>query len=164
MSTTRPQALPTTPPSSPTLRQRVLRMVTAWACLGAVMGMSLGMESGGPIGAIAGTVAGAIEMAAFGAIFGLIGGSPEETLLGATCGIAVGLVAWLASGRTSLVFAADLGLVAGAVTGATLRPYAHLVSLPMVLVWRRARLSVAQHQPGSEPTSPAGNRERFTLE
>jgi hypothetical protein len=111
-------------------------MTAAWAGLGVVMGAGLGIESGSVVGTIACLIAGLIEMAALGAIFSLIGGRPGESLLGGGCGMAVGAVAELAGGQSSVVLAADFGLVAGALAGATLRPYLRLLSLPVLLVGR----------------------------
>jgi hypothetical protein len=94
------------------------------------------MEAGGAIGAFATMIAGAVELAVLGAIFALIGGRPRESILGAVGGLLVGLTAGVMGGQDSVVLVATFGLVFGAITGATLRPYLRLLSLPFILLGR----------------------------
>jgi hypothetical protein len=111
-------------------------MSVVWAALGAVMGASVGMEGGGIIGAIAGMMAGIVEFAMLGAIFAVVGGRPEETILGAVGGLLGGLTVGITVGQDSVVLLANLGLLVGAIVGATLRPYLRLLSLPAILLCR----------------------------
>ncbi len=125
--------------SHPTLRRRILRMMTVWAALGAIMGASLGMSGGGLSGAIAGMIAGMFELAALGTVFALLGGRPEETVLGAGVGLLAGLAFGVMRVQAPLVLVANFGLVVGAMVGATLRPYLRLLTLPVLLLGRLLR-------------------------
>jgi hypothetical protein len=134
-------------------------MSTAWAALGAVVGASLGLGGGGIIGAIATMIAGTAELAVLGAIFALIGGTPRESIIGAVGGLLIGLTVGMVGGQGSVALVANFGLVFGAITGATLRPYLRLLSLPIIflvrLLHRDQRLSALalrhdgriEHQP-----------------
>lgn len=139
MSTARSQNLTPQPPP----RGRVRRMATAWMALGAVMGAGLGIDDGGGTGVIAFMIAGMIEMAALGAVFGLIGGGPEESIVGASWGLIVGLATGLIVGHARIILVADLGLIIGAIAGATIRPYFRLIALPALLL---ARVRPARHR------------------
>jgi hypothetical protein len=139
MSASTFQTLPPTPASHPTLGRRILGMSAVWATLGAVMGASLGLEGGGIIGAISTMIAGTAELAVLGAIFALIGGTPRESILGAVVGLPIGLTVGLVGEQRSVALVANFGLIFGAITGATLRPYLRLLSLPVVLLGRLLR-------------------------
>jgi hypothetical protein len=136
MSALKFQSLSPTPTAHPTLCRRILRMSTVWAALGAIMGASIGLERGGIIWIIATMIAGMVELAVLGVIFALIGGRPEESIVGAVGGLLAGLTVGMAGGSAPVGFVASFGLVFGAITGATLRPYLRLLALPVSLLGR----------------------------
>ena len=147
MSALESQTFSPTPVPHPTLGKRILRMKAVWAAPGAIVGANVGMECGGFIGAIAVVVvAGMVEFATLGAIFALIGGRPKETILGALGGLIGGLAVGMMGGQASVVLLANVGLVVGAIVGATLRAYLWLLSLPVVLLGRILR--PRNHRPG----------------
>ena len=146
MSALESQTFSPTPVPHPTLGKRILRMKAVWAALGAIVGASVGMECGGFIGAIVVVMAGMVEFATLGALFALIGGRPKETILGAVGGLLGGLAVGMIGGQASVVLLANVGLVVGAIVGATLRAYLWLLSLPVVLLGRILR--PRNHRPG----------------
>ena len=133
------QTLSPTPAPHPTLHRRILRMKAVWAALGAVMGASVGMECGGFTGAIVLMMACLVEFATLGAIFALIGGRPKETILGSVGGLLGGLAVGVIGGQAPVVLLANVGLVVGAVVGATLHAYLRVLSLPLILLERIGR-------------------------
>jgi hypothetical protein len=111
-------------------------MMKVWAALGAVMGAGVGLEGGGIVGAVAGTIAGMVELAVLGACCTLVGGRPEESVVGAVVGLLAGLTVGIVATPAPVGLVAGFGLVFGAITGATLRPYLKLLSLPVILLGR----------------------------
>jgi hypothetical protein len=102
-------------------------MALIWALLGQWVGADIGIRAGGLVGAIAACVAVMVEMAVLGAFLGWIGGQPRDTLLGAALGLIAGAMLDPLGGHVDLISPANIGLIAGASDGATLRPYLRLV-------------------------------------
>jgi hypothetical protein len=114
-------------------------MMSVWAALGAVMGAGVGLAGDGIVGAVGGMIAGMVELALMGACFALIGGRPGESVVGAVAGLLTGLTVGLVARPAPVAFVASFGLIFGAITGATLRPYLRLLSLPLILLGRFLR-------------------------
>jgi hypothetical protein len=114
-------------------------MMSVWAVLGAFMGAGAGLAGGGIVGAIGGMIGGMVELAVLGACFTLIGGRPAESVVGAVGGLLTGLAVGIVAKPAPVVLAACFGLAFGAITGATLRPYLRLLSLPVLLLGRFLR-------------------------
>jgi hypothetical protein len=110
-----------------------------WAALGAVMGAGVGLEGGGIVGAVGGMIAGMVELAVLGACCALVGGRPGESVVGAVVGLLAGLTVGIGAKPAPVGLVASFGLIFGAITGATLRPYLKLLSLPLLLLGRLLR-------------------------
>jgi len=108
-------------------RRRVLQMALVWAFIGQWVGADIGMRAGGLVGSIAGAVAVMAEMAVLGAFLGWIGGRPRDTIIGAVLGLIAGVALAPLTGHADLLSRANMGLIAGASDGATLRPYLRMI-------------------------------------
>jgi hypothetical protein len=102
-------------------------MALIWALIGQWVGADIGIRAGGLVGSVAGCVTVMVEMALLGAFLGWIGGQPRDTLLGAAVGLVAAAILDPLSGHTDLMSRANIGLIAGASDGATLRPYLRLI-------------------------------------
>jgi hypothetical protein len=143
----------------------MLRKMAVWAILGAIMGASLGMLGGGFIGAIAGMVVGTSEVVNLGVIFALLGGTPQEAILGAGGGLLGSLAVGMMGGRAPILLVATVGMMVGAIVGATLHSALRLLALPVVLLGRLLRRcqgrvviahtheAISEHRPFGPPAA-----------
>ena len=114
---------------------KVLRMTLLWLGFGIVVGVISAPPEGGIIGMIAGAVAGMILFPFLGAFLGLIGGQWRETLLGGIAGLAMGFSLGVAGGLQPLPVA-NVGLVGGALVGATFVSYVGYLRKGLALLSR----------------------------
>lgn len=105
------------------VQDKVLRMTLLWLGIGIAVGILSAPPERGIVGMIAGAIAGIIVMPFMGAFLGLIGGQWRETLLGGLAGLILGFGLGIASGVPELRPAANVGLVGGAIVGATFFSY-----------------------------------------
>ena len=102
------------------------------------------MEIGGIAGGVAGALLGVSELASLGVASALIGGRPQETIYGAIGGFLGGLAVGIAGGGAPVVLLANVGLLVGAIVGATLSAQVRVLSLAAVLLERSLRSELGQ--------------------
>ena len=105
------------------VRDKVLRMTLLWFGLGIVVGILSAPPERGIVGMVAGAIAGIIVLPFMGVFLGLIGGQWRETLLGGLAGLILSFGIGVASGVPELRPVANVGLVGGALVGATFFSY-----------------------------------------
>jgi hypothetical protein len=103
-------------------------MAAVWAFLGAVVGTVGRADVGGGLCVVTFAMAGVVVLSPIGAVLGLIGGGVRGTLIGVAAGAVVGLA--------HVGVDAASGLVAGALFGASLRPYLRAVGGAVVVLSR----------------------------
>jgi hypothetical protein len=101
----------------------VLRMTLLWLAFGPVVGVLSSPLEEGFTRMVAGVIAGVIVCVPFGVLLGLIGGQWRESLVGGMAGLTLGLSVGMASGFSQLMAAGNVGLVGGAMVGATVFTY-----------------------------------------
>jgi hypothetical protein len=120
----------------------VLQMSLLWLAFGVVVGAVSALPDGDAIGIVSGIIAGMIVLPVVGALLGLIGGRWRETLVGGVAGLILAFSLGLATGQSELLAVTNVGLVGGAIVGATF--------LSFINHFRRAFLSYragAAHKP-----------------
>lgn len=138
------------------LARRLLSMAAAWFAVGAMSGLHTGLRLGDAGAVLAYTIAGMAVFSILGSILGLFAARARESLLGATCGMLVGLLATLFRPDAPPDQAINLCLVIGGLIGATSWPWISTV-LGAVRILLRAALRLAR---GAErviraPATPA---------
>jgi hypothetical protein len=101
----------------------VLRMTLLWLAFGPVVGVLSSPLEEGFARIVAGVIAGMIVCLPFGVFLGLIGGQWRESLVGGVAGLTLGVGVGVASGVSELMAAGNVGLVGGALVGATIFTY-----------------------------------------
>jgi hypothetical protein len=117
----------------------VLQMSLLWLGFGIVVGAASALPDGDAIRIVSGIIAGMIVLPVIGALLGLIGGRWRETLIGGGAGLIVALGLGLATGQSALFAVTNVGLVSGAIVGATF--------LSFINHFRRAFRSGVAHRP-----------------
>jgi hypothetical protein len=103
----------------------VMQMCLLWLGFGIVVGAASALPDGDAIRIISGIIAGMIILPVFGALLGLLGGRWRETLAGGIAGAIVGFSVGAATGQTEILALANVGLVGGAIVGATFLSFAN---------------------------------------
>lgn len=103
----------------------VLQMSLLWLTFGIVVGAASALPDGDVIRIISGIIAGMIILPVFGALLGLLGGRWRETLAGGVAGAIVGFGVGVATGQAEILALANVGLVGGAIVGATFLSFAN---------------------------------------
>ena len=116
------------------LRDKVVCMTLLWLSFGVVVGILAAPPERGIVGMLAGAIAGMIVFPFLGAFLGLIGGQWRETLLGGISGLILGFTLGVASGVPDLQPVANLGIVGGALVGATFFSYLGYVRKGLALL------------------------------
>ena len=111
-------SLPALAPPKPW--RRAVHMMLVWMLLGVAVGIGAAPANAGMVRMISGAIAGMIVMSVVGAIVGLVGGKVWESFVGALCGVLTGVIAGVISGQPNIGFKANVGLIVGAIAGATL--------------------------------------------
>jgi hypothetical protein len=101
----------------------VLRMTLLWLAFGPVVGVLSSPLEEGIIRIVAGMIAGVIVCVPCGVLMGLIGGQWRESLVGGVAGLTLGLSVGMVTGFSELMAAGNVGLVGGAMVGATVFTY-----------------------------------------
>ena len=109
------------------VRDKVVSMTVLWVGFGIMVGIFSSPPDGGVIRMISGAVAGVIIFPFIGVFLGLIGGQWQPTLAGGVAGLILSLSLGLASGIPELLPTANVGLVSGALVGATFFSYVGIV-------------------------------------
>ena len=100
-------------------------MTLLWLGFGVFVGVLSAPPGGGALAIVSGAIAGMIVLPFMGAFLGLIGGNWRETLLGGITGLIVGAYVDLMNGQLELLSIAKVGLVGGAIIGATFFSFAN---------------------------------------
>jgi hypothetical protein len=94
-------------------------MALLWAGFGLVVGVSTTPLDRGTLAMVSGALAGLIVLPPLGVVLGLLGGQVKETQAGALLGLCcLGGAGWLI-GSANVLYLANLGLLTGAMAGAT---------------------------------------------
>ena len=99
--------------------RRAAAMVGIWLFFGVMVGISINKPDAGIVGYTAGAIAGMIVLAPIGFLLGMIGGRWNESLFGAAVGQLVGFGVGLAGQWMEPNLLATIGLIYGALLGAT---------------------------------------------
>jgi hypothetical protein len=115
-------------PSLPLLPQqsmgkRVKDMTLLWAFFGVGVGIATMSPGGGVISVSAGVIAGLIVLTPLGVLLGLMGGQAPLALLGGVCGAGLGGLLGMVTARAGALYIASIGLIGGALAGATLSTF-----------------------------------------
>jgi hypothetical protein len=102
------------------LGRRVRDMALVWAFFGALVGVGVLPPEHGAIGIISGILAGLIVLTPLGVILALLGGQAPLALLGGVCGAGLSGLLSLFAPRAGTLYPASVGLIGGALAGATL--------------------------------------------
>ena len=95
-------------------------MMLTWMFFGVAVGISATPTDADMVRLISGAIAGMIVMSVLGSIVGLVGGRVKWSIIGAFCGVATGVIAGVISGQPNIGLKANVGLIVGAIAGATL--------------------------------------------
>jgi hypothetical protein len=101
------------------VQTRIMPMTLLWLGFGVLVGVLSAPPAGGALAIVSGAIAGMIVLPFMGAFLGLIGGNWRETLLAGVAGLVVGALVDLVNGQLDLLNTAKVGLVGGAIIGAT---------------------------------------------
>ena len=75
------------------LRRRIVSMMIAWIGLGALVGTINGMQvNGGAVGILAQVTAGMLVFVCMGTLLAFVGGKARGSIVGANCGLLVGVL------------------------------------------------------------------------
>jgi hypothetical protein len=110
-------------------------MACLWGLFGVLVGVATLSRPLNAAGVIAGMVAGLIILVPLGVLLGLAGGRPGLTLVGGVGGTGLGAVTGLLAGAPDAPHLASMGLISGAVTGATLHLVFWTLSLVRTPLW-----------------------------
>jgi hypothetical protein len=94
-------------------------MIVLWTLLGVIVGATTAPLNTGPLAIVSGAIAGVLVLSVFGVALGLLGGQVKETGAGALLGASIVGGIGLLSGSANLLYLANLGLLTGALAGAT---------------------------------------------
>jgi hypothetical protein len=114
-------------------------MLLLWRGFAAFVGPGSMPPGLGASGVVSGLIAGVIVLAPVGVAMGLIGGGWKAALCGGAGGLALGAAAGWLGGEPNPLTRAAVGLVAGAVVGATFPRLCRLFLLPLLALAARRR-------------------------
>jgi hypothetical protein len=125
--------------SRQSLGKRVKDMALLWALFGVVVGVATVPPGWGLIPVVAGVIAGPLVLTPLGVLLGLTGGHAWLALLGGVCGAALGGLLGLVVARGGALYVGSVGLIGGALAGATLSmtvSWAHFLARLLALPGR----------------------------
>jgi hypothetical protein len=95
-------------------------MTKLWIVLGILVGANTAAPDGNLLAVISGAIAGVLVLPWLGVVFGLLGGRVWDTVVGAACGCLLGAGLAALSSQVPVPYLANVGLLGGAMGGATL--------------------------------------------
>jgi hypothetical protein len=110
--------------SGPDIRRRMASMTSVWLFLGMVLGIHTGWRlHAGPVAIVSHAIAGSIVLAFLGIAISILADRWRESLIGGLGGMLFGAVAELWNCATPAGQAVNMGLLIGALVGATCWPW-----------------------------------------